>query len=309
MFGYRTKQVLKTAFWSGIATFIMTASTMAIDISQYPTVKHPEKFSVNWTEFYHTSIAQTAATQKEFPHNLDLAYGTSKDQRLDIYLPKGKVENAPVLLFLHGGGFVEGDKAIYGFVAKPYVEHGIVTAIASYRLTTGGSHYPDQADDAEKAIIWLYEHVAKYGGDPNSLYVSGHSAGAIITADISVDRSWLARAGIPAGVLKGAFPVSATYDIQTFDGLENYAPTPTLRYAASPLFHITNPVPHFVVGVGEKEDKFLQPSKDFTAALVAQGSASTLVVCKDKDHRGAVEDFANADSELFAQVLKVIKGN
>ena len=213
---------------------------------------HPEKYHINWAEFYRQANEKTTETIDALPHHLDLAYGDLPKQRLDLYLPPNQPENAPVLLFLHGGGFVEGDKSNYGFVARPFAMHGIITAIANYRLTSGGIHYPAQSNDAKVAIMWLYENIKSYGGNPDSIYVSGHSAGAILAADVSVNRAWLPRAGIPAGALKGAFAISALYDIQHEKRLDDYTPTALLRYAASPLMHVSNPTPEFLVIVGGK---------------------------------------------------------
>lgn len=137
----------------------------AQDSSTYFTVMNPEKFTIDWTGFYELNNRETARIQSEYPHHLNLAFGSEPKQVLDLYLPKSNVSTAPVFLFLHGGGFREGDKAHYGSVAEPYINAGIITAISSYRLTGSGAHYPAQSNDVKSAIKWLYENVEKYGGD------------------------------------------------------------------------------------------------------------------------------------------------
>ena len=104
--------------------------TNAQDMSQYYTVQNPDDFTIDWTGFYHRMNEHTARVRDEFPHHLDLAYGTDPKQVLDLYLPAGEVSNAPVFLFLHGGGFREGDKAHYGSVAEPFVKAGVITVVA-----------------------------------------------------------------------------------------------------------------------------------------------------------------------------------
>jgi acetyl esterase/lipase len=244
------------------ATLLLTLTPFAgavhaQDASTYYTVQHPQKFKIDWGAFYRQADAKTTAVRSELPHHLDLPYGENVKQRLDLYLPVKKTAHAPVFLFLHGGGFREGDRAQYGFVAKPFAAHGVITAVASYRLTGDGFKYPDQPQDAQLAIEWLYRNIAKYGGDPERLYVGGHSAGAMLAADIGVDRAWLAHAGIPARALRGIAPVSGVYDLRTrgSSGEEDaYAPTPELQERASSLLHIMDPAPAAVVAFGTAEN-------------------------------------------------------
>lgn len=291
-------------------TLIMNPSpATAQDMSKYYTVMHPEKFEIDWTSFYQTMTEKTAQVRKDLPHHLDLAYGTDPKQKLDIYLPKNKnLASAPVFLFFHGGGFREGDRAQYGAVAAPFAKHGIITAVASYRLTVDDFHYPDQPNDAKAAIKWLYENVAQYGGDPNSIYVGGHSAGAILTADIGVDRNWMAQAGLPKEILKGIVPVSAPYDMRA-EGRpgeqSSYAPTPELQEQASPILHVTDPAPEAIVAVGSVE-KYQESSQELVNKLKAKGSDAQYLLLDGEDHKDTALSLTNENSELFQAVLAMI---
>jgi arylformamidase len=93
------------------------------------------------------------------------------------------VAGASTFLFLHGGAFREGDRAQYGYVAKSFVEQGILVAVATYQLTGEGFIDPDQVEDVKLAVSWLHQHIAHYGGDGMRIYVGGHSSGAILAAD------------------------------------------------------------------------------------------------------------------------------
>ena len=112
-----------------------------------------------------------------------------------------------------------GDKTHYGSVAEPFVNRGVITAVASYRLTGSGTHYPAQPDDVKSTVKWLFENIKstvkwlfenikQYGGNPENIYVGGHSAGAILSAGIGVDRAWLVEMGMPKEILKGIVPVN-----------------------------------------------------------------------------------------------------
>ena len=291
-----------------LLTFVSGAG-QAQDMSEYYTVQHPEEFTIDWTGFYKSGNQRTAEIREAFPHHLDLAYGTDPKQRLDLYLPGAKPGNAPVFLFLHGGGFREGDKAHYGFIAEPFLNNGVITAIASYRLTGAGFHYPDQPDDVKLAIRWLYENIAGYGGNPQAMYVGGHSAGAILSADIGVNRAWLAEMGMPRTIIKGIVPVSGPYDMRERGRPGEryaYAPTAELQEQASPILQIKDPVPVFLVAVGS-EEKYQDSSSAFVAALKAGGVDAHYLLLDGEDHKDTVLSLANPNSELFKQILKMIQ--
>jgi len=287
-----------------------TGALFAQDMSKYYTVQHPEDFSIDWTGFYHRMNEHTARVRAQFPHHLDLAYGSDPKQVLDLYLPEGEVSNAPVFLFLHGGGFREGDKAHYGSVAEPFVKAGVITAVASYRLTGSGAHYPAQSDDVKNAVKWLYENAGNYGGNPEALYVGGHSAGAILSADIGVDRAWLVEMGMPKEILKAIIPISGPYDVRARGRpgeVYTYAPTPELREQASPILHVNDPVPVALVAVGSEEG-YQESSMAFTEALKAAGVDAHYLLLEGEDHADTALSLANGGSELFRQALEMILG-
>jgi acetyl esterase/lipase len=280
----------------------------AQDASKYYTVQHPEQFKIDWGSFYKQADAMTSTVRAEFPHKLDLPYGKNAKQRLDLYFPKDAPKNAPVFIFLHGGGFREGDRAQYGFVAKPFSEQGVITVVASYRLTGDGFKYPDQPQDARQAFIWVYKHIAQYGGDPRRIYVGGHSAGAILSADIGVNRGWMKAAGIPAEVFRGMIPISGPYDLRT-PGRKGegdvYAGTAVLQAAASPVLHISNPVPVSLIAVGSTET-YVASSEELTNKLKAAGAQATFMSLEGEDHRGTVHDLGDSNSLLAKAALKMI---
>ena len=287
-----------------------TGALFAQDMSQYYTVQNPGDFTIDWTGFYHKMNAHTARVRDEFPHHLDMAYGSDPKQRLDLYLPQGEVSNAPVFLFLHGGGFREGDRAHYGSVAEPFVKAGVITAVSSYRLTGSGAHYPDQPDDVKSTVKWLFDNIRQYGGNPEALYVGGHSAGAILSADIGVDRAWLVEMGMPKEILKAIIPISGPYDVRARGRpgeVYTYAPTPELREQASPILHVNDPVPVALVAVGSEEG-YQESSVAFTEALKVAGVDAHYLLLEGEDHADTALSLANGDSELFRQALEVILG-
>jgi acetyl esterase/lipase len=290
---------------------------LAQDASTYYTVMHPEQFKTDWTGFYRQADAKTALVRSQLRHELNIPYGADTKQRLDIYFPEKMPAKAPVFLFLHGGGFREGDRAQYGFVAKPFAEHGVISVIASYRLTGGGFRYPAQRDDARLAVLWLYRNIARYGGDPRRIYISGHSSGAILVADLGVDRAWLVRAGVPKQLVRAIIPISGPYDLRTAANpiepnvfWSGYTPTAESRTQASPGLHILDPVPTALVVAGSTEnegyDDYVGSSEAFVAALAAHGARAQFLSLPGAGHGDTVWALGDEHSELFLAVLRLI---
>ena len=273
-------------------------------------MRHPDQFTIDWTGFYRAAERRTALTRSAFPHQLVIPYGPDPKQRLDLYLPSSPAPaGAPVFVFLHGGGFREGDRAQYGFVARPFLEHGIVTAVASYRLAEQGARYPDQPQDARRILQWLHRNVQRHGGNPDVLYLGGHSAGAILAADLGVDRAWMDGLGIPRQALRGIVAISGRYDLSVGGRpgeRDLYAPTPEAKRLASPVHRIKDPVPCALVALGAREPERLEDSRRFAAQLGAAGVTAKLFVIDGADHAQAVERLADPASELFHESLSTL---
>lgn len=276
------------------------------DISHYYTVQHPDQFAINWTDFYRAAITRTRALREQVRSELGVSYGPDPKQKLDVYLPAHPDGSAPIMVFAHGGGFVEGDGSLYGFVAQPYVARGVIVVVASYRLASAGFHYPAQANDIREATVWAWNHAARLGGDPDRLHLAGHSAGALLAADLGVNRRWMTREGMPAGALRGVIAISAGYDLVRYRRYPEYVPTLTLRYAASPVFQVDNPTPAFLIAAGGDETVFGEPSQVFADVLRANDVNVLTEFTPGRDHCSIVEDFANDDSALCRKVLKLI---
>lgn len=299
---------LLSKWWLGAAAFAVTASVSAQDYQNYETVRNAPKYTLDWKSFYEASNVQTAAARAALPHTLDLAYGPDAKEKLDLYFPPHRAKNAPVLLFLHGGGFLEGDRAHYGFLAPAYAKQGVIVAVASYRLASAGFPYPAPTDDAKMAIAWLHANIARYGGNANDIVVSGHSAGAILAAEVGADRRWMAKAGVPAGVVRAFVPVSASYEFAADDRKRDYfVATPELKDQASAIRHIDDPVPRAIIAVGSTETPILAPSQAFRDRLAEKGVAADLIVLPGANHQGSVRALGDPASPLFKAVLAALK--
>ncbi len=240
----RSQMVTLCMVVSALATnFVLTAAVGAQDKSKYYSVTHSKEYKINWKAFYDKIGTITAEARRELPHHLGIPYGSDPRQKLDLYLPKQKPARGPVLIYLHGGAFFEGDRAHYGYVARPLAKHGVLTIVPSYRLPPE-FQFPSQPQDVQQVLTWVYHNIASYGGDPGHIYLAGHSSGAILAAYVSMKTDWMVRMSLPADLIKGCVPISANYDLRQRAIMRNYAPTEATQLQASPIFHVEHPPPN-----------------------------------------------------------------
>ena len=130
--------------------------------------------------------------------------------RRDVYLP-AHAQDAPVVVFFYGGDWTHGERQWYRFVGTALAANGVITVIPDYRK------YPRVGldgfiQDAAHAVAWTHRHAASLGGDPQSLFVMGHSSGGQIAGLLATDRSWLAADGLSLHDLAGFIGLAGVYD-------------------------------------------------------------------------------------------------
>ena len=143
-----------------------------------------------------------------------IPYAEPKIERrmLDVYSP-ANAKNAPVVLWIHGGGWTIGDKKSAEPKAQAFVDKGYVLVSTNYRFVPQ-VNLKEMTGDIAKAIHWIHDHSAEYGGDGNEIFVMGHSAGAHLAALVCTDDRYLKAEGLSLGILKGCVPVDVSvYDV------------------------------------------------------------------------------------------------
>jgi acetyl esterase/lipase len=116
----------------------------------------------------------------------DVSYGTGPRHTLDIYVPEKLTASAPVVVFFYGGGWESGSKEMYRFIGYALAAQGLVVVIPDYRLHPD-VEFPAFMNDAAEAVEWAHVNAARLGGDPDRLFLMGHSAGAQIATLLSMD--------------------------------------------------------------------------------------------------------------------------
>lgn len=144
-----------------------------------------------------------------------IAFGTH-GQRLDIWLPTQRGQQPlPVLIFWYGGGWVKGTREAYAFAARAFAKQGFVLVVPDYRKVPA-VRFPAFLEDGAQAVRWTRDHVGGFGGDPDRIAVSGHSAGAYTVAMLTLDPRWLRAQGVDPGVIKAAVGLCGPYDFYPF---------------------------------------------------------------------------------------------
>jgi triacylglycerol lipase len=244
----------------------------------------------------------------------DRSYGPHSRHRLDIYKP-AQGGKAPILLFVHGGGFVRGDKGradqpFYNNIGAWCARNGIVGATMTYRLAPEYV-WPSGAQDVARAAEWLAHHASEIGGDPKRIFVMGHSAGAAHVADT------IAGCGGEAPVdhlIAGAIMVSGIYRpdrlIDPSLGAAYYGAV-TDGKGESRLARLLNANVRLLFGVAERDGRdFLNQAQLLTEhRLIWEGAALNIKTFPAHNHFSTVLAIGTEFDRLGPEVTAFLSQN
>jgi acetyl esterase/lipase len=169
--------------------------------------------------------------------------------RLDIYYPVAQAKKFATVVWFHGGGLTAGEKEVP--IELKNREFAVVTV--NYRLYPN-VQCPKYIEDATAAIAWVFKHIEQYGGDPDLIFVSGHSAGAYLTMMTGLDKQWLQRYDIDANRIAGLIPLSGNtithLTVREERGIKNTQP---LVDEFAPLYHVRPDAPPLLLMTGDRE--------------------------------------------------------
>ncbi|MDT2021115.1 alpha/beta hydrolase [Methylocella sp. CPCC 101449] len=242
----------------------------------------------------------------------DLKYGTDPRQTLDVVTAPGAAGARPVLVFVHGGGFIGGNKTVpnspfYGNVATWAVKNGFVGVNMTYRLAPQNP-WPAGRDDVASAIRWVRENIAASGGDPQRIFLMGHSAGAIHVASYVADVAEKGESPIAAALM-----VSALYDF-TPENISNaeraYFGEDRARLAeGSSLSHLAKAKFPLFVAHGELDPpNFVGQSELANKTLCAPQKCPRFVRLADHSHMSEIYAVGTADVSLTREILAFTRG-
>ncbi len=163
--------------------------------------------------------AQAQQVTRDIPY----AAPAQERQELDVYSPP-QANNLPVVFWIHGGGWQTGDKSSVQRKPQAFTDKGFVFVSTNYRLVPH-VEMGTIVRDIARSIRWVHDHISEFGGDPQRLFIMGHSAGAQLAALICTDDRYLKAEGLTLAIIKGCVPV----DGDTFDVPANLESAETRR--------------------------------------------------------------------------------
>ena len=184
----------------------------------------------------------------------EFAFGDDPYQRLLV--ARAACPDGRILLFWHGGGWTSGYKEWMAFMAPAFNASGVTFVSAGYRLAPAHV-FPAGVEDCAGAIAWVIGNIAAHGGDPNQLFIGGHSAGGHYAALLAVDDAWMTNVGSLHALVRGCLPISAVYEFGAGSGLgirpRFLGADPDNDVRASPRLRLRDVPPPFLVAYGARD--------------------------------------------------------
>ncbi len=247
---------------------------------------------------------RSRAARERLDGRYDIAYGDTTLETLDVFPAAAGV--APIQVFIHGGYWRALDKSDHTFMAEPFVAAGATTVLLNYQLCPTVT-LDTIVQQVRIGIAWVYRNAAELGGDPDRMYVSGHSAGGHL-AVMAMHPDWRAATGLPTDAIKGVFAVSGIYDLRPVLRIsvnqdvrldepmaERNSPTLDPPRGAAPLV--------LAVG-GDETEGWSRQTTDLHEACRAQEIDCELMRVEGTNHFSIGYDIGDADSALSRAMLR-----
>jgi arylformamidase len=241
--------------------------------------------------------AASKAARARLGGTLDLAYGPHARHRLDIFPAKAAGGGKPpVFAFIHGGYWQSLDKSVFSFVAAPFVEAGVTVALLGYPIAPEAG-MDEIVASLRLALVWLGRHAGEHGGDPDRLYLSGHSAGGHLTAYMMAE-DFSTDAGLPQPLLKGGLALSGLYDLEPIR--LSYLNKPLgmdadVARRNSPVNRPVGSMPLILAVGGSETDEFRRQQADYAAQCRKAGWPVETIEVPGRNHFSALESLADPE--------------
>lgn len=250
---------------------------------------------------------ESKLARHRLPCRLDVPYGPTRDEHLDIF-PAAQ-RDAPILLFIHGGYWRMLSSKEFSCVALGPVPVGVTVVVVNYALCPAVS-IDEIVRQARAAVAWTFRHAPDFGGDPQRLFVSGHSAGGQLTA-MCLNTEWDRDYGLPDDIVKGGLSISGVFDLQPIrytlmqpllqidDGIvaRNSPQRLRQRRSRSPFL--------FTVG-GDEPDEFQRQTKDFLEHWQTSGNQGELLPQPGLNHFDAIYGLEDRRSDLCHALFRMM---
>lgn len=277
-----------------------TTGSFSLTVDLFRTRDHVANFDDIVAEYARRSVE----TRRRVPMKANIAYGDGPGETLDLFFPAGGGEALPVHMFVHGGYWRLFSKEDFSFVADTVTAAGAIAAIVDYSLMPA-VRLADIVAQVRRAKRWLVDTIAAHGGDPATLTVSGHSAGAhLATFLFHDDEPDPVRAALLLGGVYDIRPLRLSF-LQPLIGL-----TEDEARLFSPLGHDHHRGTDVTILFGAREtEPFHSQAWAFEARLAAAGGRVFLRALAGADHMSAMRDLGQTGSEAGRCLTAMIEKN
>ena len=264
------------------------------------------------------STFSVPAAELRVRRDVPYARPVSERQMLDVYAPADGQDH-PIVVWIHGGGWRQGDKRAMHEKPQAFVDRGFVFVSINYRFVPQVT-IREMTADVAKAIRWVHDHAREFGGKADTLFVMGHSAGAHLAALVCTDDRYLKAEGLPLSIVKGCVPLDpAAYDIpqrvidtgpeKAGTGKAIFGDDTAAHRDLSPMTYVgkVKSIPPFLIlhVVGRRDST--QQSKRFAEALREAGVSAAVVGAEGKTHGTINTELGLADDKPTKAVFEFVQ--
>jgi arylformamidase len=243
-------------------------------------------YAPNREQLIERRISESAMARRHIGEPERIAYGPAEIERLDIY--RSRRVPAPIFVFIHGGAWRSGRSKDFAVPAEMLLRagaHYVVPEFAWVQDVSGNLMV--LADQVRRAVAWVHENIARFGGDPNRLYIGGQSSGGHLAA-VALTTDWQCQFGLPADIIKGGICISGMYDLTPvrLSARSRYVEFDDATIASlSPIRHLDRLRAPLIVAYGTRETpEFQRQNREFAAAVEAAGKKVRLLVGEHYNH-------------------------
>ena len=280
----------------------MTAATSAYYDAQYNARAMIPDHAAIFLRWKNRSIQARA----QLPRHLDISYGTSAAEKLDIFPAAGKSE--ALLVFIHGGYWRSLDKSDFSFLAREFNRRAVTVALPNYALCPKVG-IEDIVKQNLLAVAWLWHYGARYGVNPGRMYIAGHSAGGHLTAMMLAARWNTYMPELPYNLIKGGLAISGIYDLEPllqapFVNRDLKLDQVQARRLSPVAIPPATTAPLYTAVGGDESDEFKRQN-----ALIARSWRYAFagdIPMPGRNHLTVVEELANPASALFKGAMAMM---
>jgi len=241
-------------------------------------------------------------------------------RQLNIY-HKTKVDTAQdVIIFIHGGSWSSGKKETYWWLGRNLARKGFVTVLINYGLAPDNT-YEQMGMDCASAVSWVADHITEYGGNPDRIFLMGHSAGAHLAELINSDPKYLKAAGmnrpVRGMILNDAFGLdmheylsTAQKDADYYNFLRTFSDQPAVWAKGSPMSYLDQVRNPHLIFYGAKTYPAIQmQSERINKTLLAEKVKTEMHVIRGKKHIGMISQMIFGCNKLYKYIADFAKNN